>query len=197
MGIRHVSIFATLVLVAAGLGAKPGHADVRYLTDSPGFIEITGNDYTLWSSGKLPPERMCLPTGEGDCHCADARGSGDQPGRVVFLARRAACPGPASLASGTYNIEAIGHRGTFQLTIAGGALTGTTRWKCCPGDRVDPSNGRVNGTMIEFTRPCQSQGYTDPCVQVYTGTITGPNQASGRFTMNGADFGTWRIWPWP
>jgi hypothetical protein len=197
------ALFAALTVVALqGVVNSPASADVKYIPDAPGFIEITGTDYDRWRAGNLQPSTdrphgACVTIPQGGCHCPNPNASGSVPmeRRILLVARRVdRCPGIPSLATGTHGFSVGSYKAKLVITVTGHAVTGDSFWDCCPGKRKDTlTGGQINGTTIQFTRPCSGQGVTGQCVQVYTGTITGPNEASGTWTHNGKPAGNWSI----
>lgn len=91
--------------------------------------------------------------------------------------------GGLKLASGAYRIDttAGGNHfpGTWNLTVSGSQVTGTSTWSCCPGPRHDPLTGTVSGRQIVITRDCTGQGYVGACSQKYTGTLVGSGRVEG------------------
>jgi hypothetical protein len=97
--------------------------------------------------------------------------------------------GRGSLTSGQYTVVASGHTATFTLSVRGSNFSGSSRWTCCPGPRVDPIvRGRIQNGKISFIREC-SHNHPGPCSQVYTGTIAN-RRASGQWSGTGGG-GTW------
>lgn len=47
-----IAIRGTMLL---GVASTPSHAEVKYITDGAGMIEITGSDYDIWKAGNLVP----------------------------------------------------------------------------------------------------------------------------------------------
>lgn len=201
---------STLRCVVAALAVHSvaivsARADVKYLPEGPGFIEITGAEYDLWRAGNLQPSTKwphgaCVTIAQGGCHCPNPNASGNVTSeqRILLVARRVdRCPGIPSLASGTFNLILRGSgTWTARVTVnrSGNAFSGSSAWTCCPGQRTDPIvQGQINGTTIQFTRDCRGQGFQGPCTQHFTGSITGPNEASGTWTHNGSPGGSWEI----
>jgi TIR domain len=98
-------------------------------------------------------------------------------------------PERTSLVSGQYDVVASGYSSTFTLTVTGSTFSGSSKWECCPGPRIDPIlQGRAQNGKISFVRDCSGQGYPGECRQEYTGSITASG-ASGQWTGTGAPFG--------
>jgi hypothetical protein len=199
---RSMLMAAVALFMMQVVGNAPAHADVKYLPEGPGFIEITGNDFDLWRQGNLVPRPdlpngPCKPIIQGGCHCPNTSASGTvgSERRIVLLARKVdRCPGIASFTGPNHQITANNTWiGQLVLNISGNSFTGMSHWDCCPKGvlRHDPVlYGTINGTTIQFVRNCTDKA----CYQTYTGTITGPNQASGTWDDKiGSRSGTWTI----
>ncbi len=100
------------------------------------------------------------------------------------------------LISGSYRLEAYSnrqHRSLWDLKVAGGEITGTSEWDCCPGRRRDPLKGRVQGGRVQIERSCTGQGLSGRCSQVYEGNVSKRGAASGSWSHNGNFAGKWRL----
>lgn len=203
---RSTLIAATVAVFTQFVTVAPASAEVRYLPEAPGFIEITGADYDLWRAGNLRPDDSHRPHGacvtipQGGCHCPDSAASGDvgTGKRVVLMARRVArCPEAPSLASGTFELVQRGSavwKAKFSINRSGDSFSGSSDWDCCPGKRKDPIiGGQIKGAEIRFTRDCRGQGIQGPCTQVFTGKVTGRNRAEGTWTHNNQPGGSWEF----
>lgn len=102
---RIVTMMALTGAMLLGVASSPSRAEVKYLTEGPGFIEITGDDYDLWRAGNLVPRPnlpngACVPVVQGGCHCPNANASGTvtTERRIVLLASfRPVCPAAGTL----------------------------------------------------------------------------------------------------
>ncbi len=97
------------------------------------------------------------------------------------------------LRSGTYHITQGQWQSTWKITVVNGSITGTSEWTCCPGHRVDPLRGKIEGNRVIIERDCSKQGYGSVCKQTYVGyfnngKISGP--CSGTGLTNGS---TWTM----
>jgi hypothetical protein len=96
------------------------------------------------------------------------------------------------LASGSYDVVASGYQSTFNLTVNGASFSGSSKWTCCPGPRIDPIlNGNIQNGKIIFIRDCTGQGYPGECKQTYTGTVSDAG-ASGQWAGTGGS-GSWTM----
>lgn len=84
-------------------------------------------------------------------------------------------PPPLSLVSGVYQVDANNrgtvHRSTWTLEVSGNKISGSSEWQCCPGKRVDPLEGQIDGESVTIVRDCRGQGITVECRQIYSGKI--------------------------
>jgi hypothetical protein len=96
------------------------------------------------------------------------------------------------LAGGRYDVVASGYESTFNLTVNGSSFSGSSKWACCPGPRVDPIlNGSIQNGRIIFIRDCSGQGWPGECKQTYTGIIS-ETSASGQWAGTGGS-GSWSM----
>lgn len=105
---------------------------------------------------------------------------------------------PGDLLSGDYRLEAYSnrrHRSLWHLEVAGGKITGTSEWDCCPGRRRDPLKGTVQRGRVQVGRNCSGQGLSGRCYQVYEGTVSNRGLASGTWSHNGTFAGKWQLEP--
>jgi hypothetical protein len=100
-------------------------------------------------------------------------------------------PDKSGLASGKYDVVASGYASTFIITATGATFSGSSRWTCCPGPRLDPIQGSVQNGKISFIRDCTGQGYSGECKQAYIGTIS-EDGASGQWSGTGGG-GSWTM----
>jgi hypothetical protein len=92
------------------------------------------------------------------------------------------------LESGQYEVVASGYSSTFTIKVTGSTFSGSSKWACCPGPRIDPIlQGRVQNEKISFVRDCSGQGM-GKCRQEYSGVIN-ENSVSGQWTGTGAILG--------
>jgi hypothetical protein len=97
------------------------------------------------------------------------------------------------LVSGQYDVVASGYSSTFTITVSNSKFSGSSKWACCPGPRIDPIiQGRIQNGRISFVRDCSGQGYPGECRQEYTGSIT-ENGASGQWTGTPFGAGSWTM----
>ena len=98
----------------------------------------------------------------------------------------------SALASGQYDVVASGYASDFTLTVTGSTFSGSSKWTCCPGPRIDPIvQGVVQNGVVSFARDCSGQGYPGACKQAFTGSIT-ENGASGQWAGTGGS-GSWTM----
>ncbi|MCB2190782.1 MAG: hypothetical protein KQI62_04410 [Deltaproteobacteria bacterium] len=98
------------------------------------------------------------------------------------------------LVSGRYSVKTFSPRefpSEWTISVQGDQVTGTSKWPCCPGARLDPIKGIVWGDSLSITRDCTGQGHRGPCSQVYTGQRVDSREVKGFFTHNGSKAGTW------
>jgi hypothetical protein len=89
------------------------------------------------------------------------------------------------LASGFYDVVASGYESTFNITVNGTNFSGSSKWTCCPGPRIDPIlNGSIQNGKITFIRDCNGQGHPGECKQTYTGTVS-ESGVSGQWAGTG------------
>jgi uncharacterized caspase-like protein len=102
-------------------------------------------------------------------------------------------PGERSpLVSGRYDVDSNGYSSTFTITVTGLTFSGSSKWTCCPGPRIDPIiQGVVQNGKISFIRDCTGQGYPGECKQSYTGSIM-DDGAAGRWSGTGGG-GSWTM----
>ena len=121
-----------------------------------------------------------------------------------FSAAPTVSPPPSSLLkSGSYKVEAKAEAhdeltedlwpSTWTLQVTGNQITGQSEWSCCPGHRIDPLNGRIEGNRVIIERDCTGEGTVGPCHQVYEGTIK-EDVIEGQWTHNGAAAGWWKLY---
>jgi hypothetical protein len=108
--------------------------------------------------------------------------------RGLQLPSRAAKPTDVLFSSGQYDMVSSGYSADFNITVRGSTFSGSSKWTCCPGPRIDPIvEGRIQNGRISFVRDCNGQG-AGTCRQEYTGVVSG-NSASGQWTGTGAILG--------
>jgi hypothetical protein len=56
---------------------------------------------------------------------------------------------------------------TWTFKTDGNALTGTSKWTCCPGPRVDGLRGTIKHNEVEINRECGGQGAPAACKQAF------------------------------
>lgn len=114
---------------------------------------------------------------------------------LVSVSNGEETPAAAPLRSGTYQVETrVGdkdYQSTWTLEVSGNRITGTSEWNCCPGRRVDPLTGRIDGAQVVIERDCRGQGSGDDCRQTYEGTI-----ANGFITGTFSGTGAWQDANW-
>lgn len=96
---------------------------------------------------------------------------------------------PGQLASGTYAVTVHNggtvYRGTMTLQVKGSVITGSSRWTCCPGARVDPLSGTVTGSTVTIRRDCRGQGQTACRLQTFVGRIVTDPKDPAAGTLSG------------
>jgi hypothetical protein len=113
-------------------------------------------------------------------------------GQVAAVTPKPAESDRSLLPSGRYDVVASGYESTFNITVNGSSFSGSSKWACCPGPRIDPIvNGSIQNGRITFTRDCTGQGYPGDCKQTYTGTIS-DSGVSGQWAGTGGS-GTWTM----
>jgi Caspase domain len=101
-------------------------------------------------------------------------------------------PDRSPLVSGTYDVVASGYSSTFTITMTGSAFSGSSKWTCCPGPRIDPIvQGLIQNGKISFIRDCNGQGSLIECKQAFTGSIM-ESGASGQWAGSGGS-GSWTM----
>jgi hypothetical protein len=108
----------------------------------------------------------------------------------VLAVSAAALPTAAPrFVSGTYRATVADgspvYHAIWNITVTGkGLISGKSHWTCCPGPRVDPLTGHVNGTRVVIIRHCTSQG-AGYCLQTFTGTVGATGTVQGHWTGTG------------
>lgn len=156
---------------------------------------------------RLTALRRVIPSEEGGSKMIrETRRTNQRVNRVVcisFIVALVFTPAPGwsqVLRSGTYRVETTAEDGqryasTWRLRVEKNRIKGESEWDCCPGHRIDPLVGRIEGDRVIIERQCHGQGLRDRCHQVYEGRIHG-NVIEGSFTHNGAYGGRWTLYVW-
>ena len=87
--------------------------------------------------------------------------------------------------TGTYHAVQDGFTATWNVTVTGGRIEGTSDWSCCPGKRTDPLSGTVTGNRVVITRDCRGEGGFPTCFQTFTGKERADGTVTGTWSWRG------------
>ena len=99
--------------------------------------------------------------------------------------------------SGKYRVEQyIGstYKSEWKVQVKKDKITGKSEWTCCPGRRIDPIRGYVNGYTVVIERDCSGQNWSGACRQKFVGTLMG-SKIEGTCTGTGiVGIGHWVLY---
>jgi len=84
---------------------------------------------------------------------------------------------------------------TWTLRSNNGTLSGTSKWSCCPGPRVDALKGSVRHNQLTLERECGGNGQPAGCIQVYMATMDGSITGTWSGSLAGSANNIWRLVP--